>query len=82
MQRILCKSNEVLVVGVDVWQLSVNQQKNLKKNTIYHNEKAHKIKPKQIFCLVSYLVLGLPFSLSDVSSDDPLRLFSKSGVRA
>ncbi len=31
---------------------------------------------------VSHLVLGLAFSLSDVSIDNPLSLFSQSGVGA
>lgn len=29
----------------------------------------------------AHLVLGLPFSLSDVGGDDPLSLLSQSGVR-
>lgn len=31
--------------------------------------------------LTDHLVLGLPFSFSHMSGDNPLRLFSESGVR-
>lgn len=36
--HILCESNEVLMVGVDVRQLDVDQQKNLENEVMLLNE--------------------------------------------
>lgn len=82
MLHILCESNEVLMVGVDVGQLDVDQQKNLVNDVNLLNEQIPHKKTPKVVSMVSHLVLGLAFSLPDVSSHNPLRLFSQSGVRA
>lgn len=55
------------------------------KKTILHIKKIYEknyVVKVDLLSPVSHLVLGLAFSLSDVSSDNPLSLFSQSGVRA
>lgn len=77
-QDSLGESDEILVVGVDVGELDVDEQQDLRESGVREggNSRGSSVGNR----VGAHLVLGFALPLADVGGDDPLRLLPQPGV--